>query len=75
MITAVPVEYGPGAPRIVYGDGDDRAVFVLVCPHCGRFVRADDEIRVSKWDGGLHPGPNATCRKCGRVRMPFEGFV
>lgn len=63
-------------PRITYEEG---ATFVRVCfkredgkPGCGRFVRADPTVLTS--DAGLHPGPNATCSKCGRVRMGFEGF-
>ena len=60
-----------GTRRIVYGD--ERATFVPVCVRCGRFVAADAEI-VLKGDN-LRPGPNATCAKCGRTEMLFEGFV
>ena len=56
--------------RISYGEG---AIFVPVCPLCGRFVKADDKILVN--DYGLKDQPNSTCSKCGRVSMPFEGFV
>ena len=63
--------------RVVYGDG---ATFVPVCAGifdqsegCGRFVKADETVRVS--DAGLAPSPNATCKKCGRVEMLFEGFI
>ena len=59
-----------GVHRVVYGGG---AAFVPVCPDCGRFVKADRTVRLS--DAGLMPGPNATCKKCGRVEMPFEGFI
>lgn len=54
--------------RISYGD----AVFVPVCFQCARFVKPDKTIQVG--DGGLKPGPNATCSKCGRTEMLFEGF-
>ena len=63
--------------RVVYGEG---ATFVPVCggnfdqsEGCGRFVKADRTVRMS--DAGLMPGPNATCKKCGRVEMLFEGFI
>ena len=63
--------------RVVYGDG---ATFVPVCAGifdqsegCGRFVKADKAVRMS--ESGLRSGPNATCKKCGRVEMLFEGFI
>ena len=56
--------------RIQYDGG---ATFVPVCECCGRFVKADDTVLTN--DFGLHPGPNATCSKCGRTRMLFEGFI
>jgi len=56
--------------RVVYDEG---ATFVPVCDRCGRFVKADDSIMVS--ESGLSPEPNATCSKCGRTSMLFEGFV
>ena len=62
--------------RVCYGDDNSptgRAIFVPVCPGCGRFVKADDSIQVNEIIG-VKPGPNATCKKCGRVVMPFEGF-
>ncbi len=57
--------------RVVYGDG---ATFVPVCPHCRRFVKADATMT---FDGLGYPKDfvNGTCGKCGRVEMPFEGFV
>lgn len=58
--------------RVVYGD--DRATFVPVCPQCGRFVKADATVRISE-ASGLAKEPNATCARCGRVEMLFEGFV
>ena len=51
-------------PRISYGDG----TFVRRCPKCFRFVRPDEKALMG---GGE---PNATCKRCGRVEMPFEGF-
>jgi len=62
------------ARRVNYEGSDGETLsFVPVCPHCGRFVKADKTVRTG--DGGLFPEPNATCSKCGRVEMPFEGFV
>jgi hypothetical protein len=60
-----------GMRRVSY---DGSATFVPVCPTCGRFVKSDDFIRCNDTDG-LQPGPNATCSRCGRVEMPFEGFI
>ena len=57
--------------RIKYKSG---ATFVPVCEKCGRFVKADHEIFISEGKG-LSPQHNATCSKCGRTRMLFEGFV
>jgi hypothetical protein len=58
--------------RIQYDGG---ATFIPVCPKCGKFVKADDSVKTSEWDGRLSEEPNATCKKCGRVNMPFEGFI
>ena len=59
-----------GVRRVVYGEG---AMFVPVCPKCGRFVKADMRVYIKAT--GLAQGTTATCSKCGRVEMPFEGFV
>jgi hypothetical protein len=61
-----------GFRRITYGK--EGATFVPVCETCGRFVKADKTVRIGEYLG-LHPGMNATCKKCGRTRMLFEGFV
>jgi hypothetical protein len=58
--------------RVQYSGG---ATFIPVCPACGRFVKPDDGVYTNLWDGNLVPGPNATCAHCGRVEMPFEGFI
>ncbi len=60
----------PDTPRLQYEGG---ATFIPVCMKCHRFVKADETIRVN--DSGLKPGPNATCSKCGRTEMHFEGFM
>jgi len=50
------------------------ATFVPVCGGCGRYVKADDTIEVNEITG-LVDQPNATCTKCGRTKMLFEGFI
>ena len=57
--------------RIEYEGG---ATFVPVCSKCGRFVKADNTIFVNDISG-LIDQPNATCSKCGRTKMLFEGFI
>ena len=58
--------------RICYGD--DGATFVPRHDGCGLIVKADKTIFTSE-ENGLKPGPNATCKKHGRVEMLFEGFI
>lgn len=54
-----------GERRVVYGD----AHFLRRCPKCWRFVKPHTVARCS-------PGrPNADCKRCGPVQMPFEGYV
>ena len=60
-----------GRQLIVYGD--EGATFERSCPKCGRLVKADAEI-VFRGDGQPQ-GETATCAKCGRVKMPFVGYV
>ena len=50
------------------------ATFIPVCEKCGRFVKSDGAIYVNDIKG-LSPEPNATCKKCGRTKMIFEGFI
>lgn len=56
--------------RLQYEGG---MLFIPVCPKCGRFVKADDAVTVNGF-GEYVSKPNATCSKCGRIEMPFEGF-
>ena len=60
-----------GMKRIQYGGG---ATFVPVCQTCGRFVKADRLIYTND-AVGLKDALNATCAKCGRTKMIFEGFI
>jgi hypothetical protein len=61
--------------RVCYGTNDEygRATFVPVCEKCGRFVKADKTVKFA--DDTIANQPNATCKKCGRVQMLFEGFL
>jgi len=62
--------------RVSYGDSDDdsgKAVFVPVCCKCGRFVKADPTMKFT--EETITDGPNATCSRCGRTEMLFEGFL
>lgn len=61
--------------RVTYPDETGyygTAVFIPVCPNCGRFVTANGTIVLEK--NMLKKEPNAICRKCGAIEMPFEGF-
>ena len=60
-----------GMRRICYDDG---ATFVPVGEKCGRFVKADKTIWLNDITG-LSDKPNASCKKCGRTHMVFEGFI
>lgn len=64
-----------GVRRVTYDFGGQIGVAVLipVCPKCGRFVKADETAAANEVTG-LSRKPNATCKRCGRINMPFEGF-
>jgi hypothetical protein len=55
--------------RLVYGD-EDNATFIPVCEKCGRFVKADEIVFIND-----RKKDNATCSKCGRTKMLFEGYM
>ena len=57
--------------RVVYGE--DRAQFIPVCVKCHRFVKHDPSIKIG--ENGISDEPNATCSRCGRTHMHFEGFM
>lgn len=60
--------------RVTYQDDGlfGTAQFIPVCENCGRYVKADETIKLS--EAGLSNDCNATCSKCGRTHMIFEGF-
>lgn len=61
----------PNTRRVNYDGG---AQFIPTCQTCGRFVTADATVQINEWTGCLSAEPNATCSKCGRTHMLFEGF-
>lgn len=63
------------SPRVTYDCGEHgTAVMVRVCPHCGRFVKADETISVNGL-GEIFQLPNSTCTQHGRVHMLEEGYL
>jgi ribosomal protein S27AE len=63
------------SPRVTYDCDEHGTVsFVRCCPHCGRFVKADETILVNGL-GEISEMSNATCGKCGRVTMESEGYL
>ena len=52
------------------------ALFIPKCPTCGRFVKADAKLDFSHnmLDDYKFGDTNATCSRCGKVQMPFEGW-
>jgi NAD-dependent SIR2 family protein deacetylase len=69
--TAGDYETSMDSPTVIYGGG---AMFERRCPTCGRLVKADEMVSYN-FDGALIEKPNATCKKCGRVSMPFMGHL
>ena len=60
--------------RVVYGEDEYAgATFVPVCSLCHQFVRPDATIRFRNHT--IAKEPNATCSRCGRTEMLFEGFI
>ena len=60
----------PEMRRITYGE--DGATFIPICRQCGRFVKADETVWFDSRD--QPKTPNATCKKCGRTEMVWEGY-
>ena len=56
--------------HIRYGKHSFRAI----CPNCGEPVEPDNSIRLDAF-GGITNQENATCEKCGRVKMPHDDWV
>ena len=60
-----------GVRRVVYEP--EGATFIPICERCSRFVKADPSITLR--GETIADEPNATCSKCGRTSMLFEGFI
>jgi len=59
--------------RVTYGKTG--VSFIPVCPKCGRFVKVDKSMMFNMEDDFDREKPNATCSRCGRMQMPFEGYI
>ena len=58
---------GENWPTVRYGEnGIDGPIFYRVCPVCSAFVKPDNETHLPE-----NQTPNATCKRHGRVTMPF----
>ena len=64
------IEEGPGTPYICYGSS---LIFIRQCPECALYVRADHSCEVNGFGEVRDNEPNATCKRHGRVQMPFVG--
>ena len=71
----IEVEVNENTPMKFYGLEHSPTVlaFIRICPNCGRFVKADDCAMVNGLEE-VSKEPNATCSKCGRVTMIFDGW-
>jgi ribosomal protein S27AE len=69
----IEVEIDENTPMQFYGEAPEVLAFVRLCPNCGRFVKPDNEVFVNGLEHLVH-GENATCSKCGRVEMIFNGY-
>ena len=63
------IEIGENTPTVSYWSvSGDNPIYYRICPKCGRFVKPDDNVKLPEYQ---QDEPNATCKKCGRVQMPF----
>jgi len=68
---------------VTYQAGQNQMLYLMRCPACGAPVMPDkaEDVKVLPLQIGDAvlplPGaePNATCPRCGRVRMPFVGWA
>lgn len=67
------IKSGSAPDRIIYGE----MVFLRSCSECGRFVKADEELTYrGNSEGAIKiVDTNASCIKCGRVMMIWEGYA
>lgn len=69
----IEIEIDENTPMVCYGEGAEVLAFVRLCPNCGRFIKADEEVRINGFDQWIE-AENAVCSKCGRVKMIFDGY-
>jgi len=55
-------------------EGEGTAWFLPVCLNCGRYVKMDNSIKWSE-SKGLKDQFNATCKKCGRIKINIEAIL
>lgn len=60
------IDYEKKYPLVQYGSGEDAPIYIRLCPNCGRFVQADSRSTIPEYLIN-----NATCKRCGRIKMPF----
>ena len=72
MSCAYDWERYENTPVVCYGPHEtEYHLWYRVCPNCGRFVKNDEYTKIPEY---LGKEPNATCKRCGRVQMPFCGW-
>ena len=77
--------FDENTPIVTYGpwSQNEYAMFERRCPKCGRLVKADETSNVSEVSGMSlflprekeDPLSNATCSRCGRIRMMLLGWT
>jgi hypothetical protein len=53
-------------PTVQYGHREDSPIYFRICPECFRYVKPDEKSTIPEYLES-----NATCKKHGRVKMPF----
>jgi len=70
----IEVELDENTPMQFYdGNSVEVLAFIRLCPNCARFVKPDDTVKINGL-GEVSKEQNATCSKCGRVTMIFDGW-
>jgi len=71
----IDIEFTDDVPTKCYGSDDsgEAYCFIRMCGECGRYVIADNSIFFNGLKQYIEQ-PNATCKKCGRVKMPSIGW-
>ena len=56
-------------PWVRYDGGDDGDPCFIARCECGRFVKMDGSVKINY--EGIVTEDNATCKKCGRIKVPM----